>query len=496
MLYVNLLIVILLLLLYILSLRHPENMPSDIDKGQHKLYFLYPMADLILSKTGLKNKVLNKVDISRKIQALNISDHKDTQIRLYWYQKTSLVALIIFAFSCISLIASIQSAVTKSEIFGTNIIRPEEGENSRPLKLKFRMENKEDSGDIYEDEIVVQNMKRIYSDEEWKEVLGKAIPYLEIMMLGDNETAEHVSKDLSFIRSIPDTGITVEWIPNDYRLISGNGVLFNEKIPDEGKETTVTAVLKYKDRRVEHTIPLTIWPIKSDQKRVLLKELQNTLDIIEEETGMSKEWHLPEQVGNYSVTWYMPESDIALSILIIGVFGSVLIWFYRDRHLDNSMKLRQNQMLLDYPEIINKFNLLVNAGMTIKQAWSKIAQDYRQRIEDKRGCRRYAYEEMLYTLNELRLGIPEANAYEQFGIRVGLLPYMKFSSVLIQNLKKGSRNMVEILRQEAMEAFGERKENTKRLGEEASTKLLGPMIMLLLVVLVIIIIPAFISFRM
>lgn len=56
--------------------------------------------------------------------------------------------------------------------------------------------------------------------------------------------------------------------------------------------------------------------------------------------------------------------------------------------------------------------------------------------------------------------------------------------------------MVEILRQEAMEAFGERKENTKRLGEEASTKLLGPMIMLLLVVLVIIIIPAFISFRM
>ena len=33
-------------------------------------------------------------------------------------------------------------------------------------------------------------------------------------------------------------------------------------------------------------------------------------------------------------------------------------------------------MLLDYPEIINKFNLLINAGMTIRQAWSKITEDY------------------------------------------------------------------------------------------------------------------------
>ena len=55
--------------------------------------------------------------------------------------------------------------------------------------------------------------------------------------------------------------------------------------------------------------------------------------------------------------------------------------------------------------------------------------------------------------------------------------------------------MVEILRQEAMEAFGERKENTKGLVKKRLQSA-GPMIMLLLVVLVIIIIPAFISFRM
>ena len=54
--------------------------------------------------------------------------------------------------------------------------------------------------------------------------------------------------------------------------------------------------------------------------------------------------------------------------------------------------------------------------------------------------------------------------------------------------------MVDLLRQEAAEAFQERKETVKSW-EEASTKLLGPMIILLFMVLAIILIPAFISFR-
>lgn len=72
---------------------------------------------------------------------------------------------------------------------------------------------------------------------------------------------------------------------------------------------------------------------------------------------------------------------------------------------------------------------------------------------------------------------------------------MKFSSILVQNLKKGNRSMTDLLKQEAAEAFQERKEAAKRLGEEASAKLLGPMMILLFIVLIIILVPAFISFR-
>jgi hypothetical protein len=467
----------------------------NIDKKKHKLYLLYPMAGLLLTKTGLKKRLSNKTEISQKIRALYISDHHEIQINLYWYQKTALLLLVIFAFSGLSILTSIQTVLTKSHTFDAYLVRPEEGEGDSNVRLLFRMENESNKEDIYEDEIFIQNKERSYTDKEWREVLDKAIPYLEREMLGKNAAADHVDKDLNLITNIPGTGISVEWIPKNYRLISSNGKLFNEDMPDDGTETLVVVILKYRDRKVEHTIPLTIWPVEADNNNILYKELENALDIINKETGMAKGWSLPSQIGGYALTWEIPENNPAVSIFILGVFGSILIWLYKDRELDSKMKLRKNQMILDYPDIINKFNILVNAGMTIKQAWSKIAEDYKLKTKADSGHIRYAYEEMLVTLNELKFGIPEVNAYEKFGIRAQLRPFMKFSSMLVQNLKKGNKDMVELLKHEAMEAFQERREVTKRLGEEASTKLLGPMMIMLLIVLVIIMIPAFVSFR-
>lgn len=496
MLYINIIIIFLLLSLYILSLRYTDQIFINIDKKKHKLYFLYPMVGFFLTKTGLEKRLLNKADISEKIRALYISDHHEVQIRFYWYQKTALFLFVILSFSSLSLITSIQAVLNKSNAYDINLTRPEEGEGDSLVTFLFRMENIKDKDDIYEDEIVIQNKERIYTENEWREVLDKAIPYLESTMLGENKTLDHVNRDLNLIKNIPGTGIAVEWIPKDYRIILSSGELSNDDMVSDSTDTLITAVLKYKDKRVEHTIPLTIWPVELNAQELLYRRLQKVLSINEKETGMAKEWSLPGQIDDYFLTWEKPENNPAIKVFILGLFGSVFIWLYRERELDSKLKKRKNQMLLDYPEIINKFNLLVNAGMTIKQAWSKIAEDYKAKNCEDNGYKRYAYEEMLVTLNELKLGIPEVNAYEQFGIRAGLMPFMKFSSMLIQNLKKGNRNMVDMLKQEAMEAFQERKETTKRLGEEASTKLLGPMMIMLFIVLIIIMIPAFVSLRM
>jgi hypothetical protein len=73
---------------------------------------------------------------------------------------------------------------------------------------------------------------------------------------------------------------------------------------------------------------------------------------------------------------------------------------------------------------------------------------------------------------------------------------MKFGSLIAQNLKKGNKGISELLTKEAVDAFEERKETAKRLGEEAGTKLLVPMMIMLVIVFAVIMVPAFLSFRL
>ena len=96
---------------------------------------------------------------------------------------------------------------------------------------------------------------------------------------------------------------------------------------------------------------------------------------------------------------------------------------------------------------------------------------------------------------EMQGGITEKEAYERFGQRIGLIPYMKFSALLSQNLKKGNKGLTEILSMESMQAFEERKSIAKKAGEEASTKLMFPMFGMLAVVLFMVIVPAFLSIQ-
>ena len=70
---------------------------------------------------------------------------------------------------------------------------------------------------------------------------------------------------------------------------------------------------------------------------------------------------------------------------------------------------------------------------------------------------------------------------------------MKFSAMLAHNLKKGNRYILEQLNMSSLDAYGQRRENVKRMGEEASSKLLLPIMLQFILVLIIIMYPAIMS---
>ena len=151
-------------------------------------------------------------------------------------------------------------------------------------------------------------------------------------------------------------------------------------------------------------------------------------------------------------------------------------------------------MQKDYPDIIQKLILFLRAGLSIRMAMEKLSKDYLIRKEEDQNVIRYAYEEIVKTWGEMEGGVYEKEAYERFGRRCGLAEYKVLSVLLVQNLKKGNQSILELLEREAVSAGEERLRRARIQGEEASTKLLLPMILQLFVVLIILMVPAFISF--
>ena len=156
-------------------------------------------------------------------------------------------------------------------------------------------------------------------------------------------------------------------------------------------------------------------------------------------------------------------------------------------------KKKMKQMKTDYPQIINKFNLYIGAGMTVRRAWFCIAGDYEK--EKRKTGERQAYEEMVYTMHQIQGGAAAGEAYENYGTRCRIPSYRKFGTMLSQNLRKGSKGLSVLLKREAEEAFEERKNLARKLGEEAGTKLMIPMFMMLAIVFVIVIVPAFFTIQ-
>lgn len=103
--------------------------------------------------------------------------------------------------------------------------------------------------------------------------------------------------------------------------------------------------------------------------------------------------------------------------------------------------------------------------------------------------------EMVNVMYKISGGASEGECYEEYGIRCNLSEYRKFGMMLSQNLRKGTRGLTELLEREAEDAFEQRKNLAKKAGEEAGTKLMIPLFLMLIIVFAIVIVPAFFSIR-
>ncbi len=222
------------------------------------------------------------------------------------------------------------------------------------------------------------------------------------------------------------------------------------------------------------------------------EQVLRAVDMYNQQKQAGDRYYLPAELDGIPMVWSRPWDTSGNILTALCVVGVCCIPIQKQRAREQKRQERSRQMLLDYPGLVTRLALLVEAGMTVRKAFEKIALDHKRK--KRTGHVRYAYEELLRSYYEMESGVMEERAYEDFGKRCGHPKYRTLATLLIQNLKRGDQRLLDTLEKESTEAFEERKRYARVQGEAAATKLLIPMVLMLLVVLVILIVPACLSF--
>lgn len=343
----------------------------------------------------------------------------------------------------------------------------------------------EQFGDMDVDIVVDQ---RMYSEEEREEAFDKTEKWLEQVMPGKNESLSCVRENLILPDYYEECGIDICYRSSHYDLINENGRVGNEDLIEE-TVVLINAELTYGDYSRSCTFEAKVYPPLLTEEEKFQRKLEQTLSDENQKQREEETFRLPDYVGNERVSFSEKRDKTYLYIVFMGFLAAALLYRGMDRDLDKLWEKRKQELLLSYPDFVGKLALLTGAGMNATGAIKRIYHN------EKDGKNTPLYEELGIFVRGLDNGMLEERALESLGKRSGLPQYRKFCSLLSVNLKKGSINLKKLLEQEAEEAFTEHQNYMKKLGEEAGTKLLLPMILMLAVVLVIIMVPAFLTYQ-
>lgn len=459
---------IVLLIMAILSREHYSKY-KGINGGIAAMFF-YGMAETIYTKL---EDFINLDMLVRRVRKLYVvSPKKAYEIAKEYIIKSITCTLLVVFFGVV--LAGIVEITRKED--GLNLIKRSDYQgNTKEEKISLDVDNQ-----IYEYMLQVEPVE--YSKEEFEQKASDIFLELESQILGNNTSLDSVTEDLELVTVSDDGEFTIRWESGDTDYISSYGKIEYEQ-NDLPKKTFISATICYLEYEQSHTYNITI--CRKETVNKYIQSATDALDKLEINDRTSKEIVLPSEIDGVKVSLVHGKTN-TLFFIIIGIVVGVALIIFRQEKLKENVEKRDQELLEKYPVFVNKMWLLIGTGMNIKDALIRIVKDNREKdILEK---------EIMYTINQIESGYSEFAAYEELGARLGLAPYSRIMNRISQNIRKGNKDLRKLMEEEVFLALNERRECVKKKGEEASTKMLFPMIILLGIVMVIVMFPALSSF--
>lgn len=461
---------IVLLLFLLITSRYKKEYVKKLDNKKYKLKVLYSSALWLVDRLP-KRVVGGNAKINRELKELSLKEDINLERKLYMAGKISIVILVLFVGLVVGLGMSVTGSKPLEEI---HKIKRKTTSTTYEFFAKNGSKEKKVSLDV-------SGKKR--TSKETHKAIERGKKLLLKKMLAKNKSVNIINSRVDFVNSIGQENIKVSWSIEDSDFLGYDGEI-GKHVPKEGIIVSITATLELDKITEDYRFNVKVFPKKESD------DLQNYLQRHIDENGITKkEVVLPNKIGGKVYRFFVKNTNYAIWIFPLTLFIAILLFVLKDRDLNKEIEERQKQMLRDYPNIVSKLLIYFGAGLSIKSALERMVREYNNQKKEIH----FAYEEMDILVTKMNSGVSETTAIAEFGDRCGIHCYIKLANIIEQNLRRGSKDMVYALKSEVNSAVNTRKNSILKEGSEISTKLLGPMIIMLIISIVIIMVPAFLS---
>lgn len=170
-------------------------------------------------------------------------------------------------------------------------------------------------------------------------------------------------------------------------------------------------------------------------------------------------------------------------LLMMGLLFGLLLAWRPIMEAGRKVEERKQLMITELPNMLSKLMLLVGAGETVQLALARC-------LEGKDGEAHPLYREWSSAVVSISNGHSFSSALEMFNRRCAVQEVSIFTTVLLLNYRRGGEHFVLALRELSYTLWEKRKAIARSRGEQASSKLVFPLVGILLVLMVLVASPA------
>lgn len=336
--------------------------------------------------------------------------------------------------------------------------------------------------------------EKAYTREEAEQLYRKFAGELPSLICGGNQTLQEVTEDLKLANAYKDYPFMVSWSSTDQDRVSSRGKVNRKGLEDEGQWVTLHALVREVDTGLEQELTLKVFlaPEKLSEEELFFRRVEESVISMDKVSAQKEIVTLPVSVEGKELAWRETKRDRSIVILLLFGAASLFVGRAMDHDLQKADRKRLKELQKEYPEFAGRLRLYLCAGMTARNAFGRVAQDYAERTGKKK--RLFLESEMKIACNQLSNGLPEVQVYQEWGARCGEMRYRRLGFLLSVQLKQGNDRLLQLLEQEADVAREDQRNQARKEGEEAGTKLLFPMILILIMVMLLVLLPAYVDF--